>query len=238
MTHTHFHLPLLAAALLLAACADGDRAPRLATLQDTLSWAMGENIGLSLQQLSPAMQFDNEMVQQAIRHTLAGKAQPLSDSAFREVSDYIVFTQQTEQMKRDNQTESMVNRMQEAYFAQLVQEHPDVKQHASGFYYEELKAGKGRRARYGDRISFDYRSYMMFSGEAYDQTYGKREPILHVVGKPMFQGLVEGMQLMNAGSIYRFYFPYQLAFGSQGTGDIPGFTPFIYEIEMHEILDN
>ena len=100
-----------------------------------------------------------------------------------------------------------------------------------------MKAGKGRNAREGDRVSFDYRSFLMFTGEPYDQTYGKREPILHVVGKPMFQGLIEGMQVMNAGSIYRFYFPYQLAFGSQGSGNIAGYTPFIYEVELHEIFD-
>ena len=110
--------------------------------------------------------------------------------------------------------------------------------HPAGFYYEQLRAGKGRKAVYGDRINFDYRSFLMFSGEAYDQTYGKRDPIIHVVGEPMFTGLIEGFQLMNAGSIYRFYFPYQLAFGERGSRDIPGFTPFIYEVELHEIYEN
>ena len=75
----------------------------------------------------------------------------------------------------------------------------------------------------------------MLDGKPYDQTYGKRDPINHVIGEPMFKGLIEGMMLMNEGSIYRFYFPYQLAFGQQGSGDIPGYTPFIYEVELHSV---
>ena len=86
-------------------------------------------------------------------------------------------------------------------------------------------------------MTFDYRSYTLLDGEPYDQTYGRRRSIAHVVGKPMFQGLLEGLQLMNAGSLYRFYFPYQLAFGPQGSGDIPGYTPFIYEVEVHKVSD-
>lgn len=221
---------------LLTACNHKAEVLQLSTRNDTLSWAMGENIGLSLQEMDGALNLDNELVMKALRHTLDKEDQPIDDNTFREAMNYILYIQQTEMMRRDNQNEAKINGMQEAYFAQLVKEHPNVKKHESGFYYEEVKAGTGRKAVFGDRISFDYRSFLMFSGEPYDQTYGKRDPITHVVGRPMFQGLIDGMQLMNAGSIYRFYFPYQLAFGPQGSGDIPGYTPFIYEVELHKIF--
>ena len=228
---------MIGAALLLTACGGKNGAPQLRTEQDTLSWAMGENIALSLQEMAGGMNLDNELVLMAIQHTFEGKAQPISDSTYREALQTLVFNQQVESMRKANSTEAEVNKLQEQYFKQLATEHPDVKRHESGFYYEELKAGKGRKARFGDRISFDYRSYLMFTNEPYDQTYGKRDPIMHVVGKPMFQGLIEGLQLMNAGSIYRFYFPYQLAFGPNGSGSIPGYTPFIYEVELHEVYN-
>ena len=44
--------------------------------------------------------------------------------------------------------------------------------------------------------------------------------------------------LMNAGSVYRFYFPYQLAFGEKGTGGIPPYAPMIYEIELHDAYND
>ena len=223
---------------LLTACGHTDKAPQLDSHNDTLSWAMGENIALSLIEMRDNLPLDNELVQQAIRHTLKGKDQPIDNNTLRDAMEEIMYSQQMEAMRRDNQNEKLIDEQQEQYFAQLVKEHPGVKRHASGFYYEQVKAGKGRTAKFGDRIKFDYRSYLMLSGEAYDQTYGKRDPIIHVVGRPMFQGLIDGMQLMQAGSIYRFYFPYQLAFGPQGSGDIPGYTPFIYEVELHEIYND
>ena len=228
----------IAVILLLTACGHTDKTPQLDSRNDTLSWAMGENIGLSLMEMSGSLPLDNELVQQAIRHTLAGKTQPIDDNTLREAMGDILYSQQVEMMRRDNKNEQLVDKQQQEYFAQLVKEHPDVKKHESGFYYELVKAGKGRKAKLGERVLFDYRSFYMFSGEPYDQTYGKRDPILHVIGRPMFQGLIDGMQLMNAGSIYRFYFPYQLAFGQQGSGDIPGYTPFIYEVELHEIYND
>ena len=228
----------LAATLLLAACANKNETPRLLTQNDTLSWAMGENIGLSMKEMSGSLPLNDKLVLQAIRTTLDGGTQPIDDHTLREAMQTILYQQNVEIMRRQNQNEKTINEQQEAYFEQLVKEHPGVKKHSTGFYYEVIKAGKGRNATFGDRVSFDYRSFIMFSGEPYDQTYGKRSSIIHVVGKPMFQGLIDGMQLMNAGSIYRFYFPYQLAFGANGSGDIPGYTPFIYEVELNKIFQD
>ena len=131
-----------------------------------------------------------------------------------------------------------VDEKQEAYFSELQKSNSKVKRHPSGFYYEVMKEGKGPKAKLAQRIKFDYRGKLMFTGEAFDQTYGKREPIMHVVGEPMFPGLIEAFQLMNPGSIYRFYFPYQLAFGAAGGGTVPGYTPLIYEVELHETYDD
>ena len=183
------HILFVAVACLMAACHQPNDAPQLNNRTDTLSWAMGENIGYG--------------------YTSAQNAHEMWANS------------------RDHR-ENILN--------------PEYTccgvGNPSGFYYEVLKPGKGANAQIGQRILFDYRSFLMFNGEPYDQTYGVRDPILHVVGRPMFQGLIDALQLMNAGSIYRFYFPYQLAFGETGAGDIPGYTPFIYEVELHEIYEH
>ena len=219
------------AALGLVAC--NNDAPRLESLNDTLTWAMGENVGRSIL-TGDAVEIDQELFLKAVKHTLDGKVQPISDTAYVQAIQYIMAMSQMKQMDAASKTAAHIDSLQQQYFAELERTNPNVKRHPSGFYYEVLREGKGPKAQYAQRIRFDYRSYLMFSGEAYDQTYGKREPIIHVVGKPMFQGLVDGFQLMNAGSLYRFYFPYQLAFGPNGSGSIPGYTPLIYEIELHE----
>lgn len=228
---------LLAALLLFSACGQKNNMPKLDDRTDTLSWAVGENIALTLMQL-PDNSLDNEIVQQAIRHTLDRKPQPISDSVMQMAMDYFTASQQQNAMRQANIDKKQAEKQQAAYFAQLKKDKPGIKQHPSGFYYEVLKAGNGPTAKYAQVVRFDYRSFLMLTGKPYDQTYGVREPITHVVGKPMFSGLVDGIQLMNAGSIYRFYFPYQLAWGEKGQNDIPGFTPFIYEVELHEIVSH
>lgn len=239
MNKKNILIPFIAG-LLLTACHPNTETPQLRTQTDTLSWALGENIAMTIMQM-PEDAIDNEVVMQAIRHTLADKEQPISDAVRQEALHRLILGQQTQQVQTRAQStgnRADIDKQQKAYFDKLVKENPNIKQHPSGFYYEVLKSGKGPNAQIGKRIKFDYRSSLMLNGEPYDQTYGNRDPIIHVVGKPMFPGLLEGMQLMNAGSIYRFYFPYQLAFGEQGSGDIPGYTPFIYEVELHEIYDN
>lgn len=214
------------------------KVPPLDSRTDTLSWAYGQNIADALQKGFLA-ELDADLVLQSARYALAGGTdQPLTQEETVQALEFIMAMYGAGQMKEANDARAEINTRQEEYFKQLMAQNPAVKRHPAGFYYEQLRAGKGRKAVYGDRINFDYRSFLMFSGEAYDQTYGKRDPIIHVVGEPMFTGLIEGFQLMNAGSIYRFYFPYQLAFGERGSRDIPGFTPFIYEVELHEIYEN
>ncbi|MBQ9417706.1 MAG: FKBP-type peptidyl-prolyl cis-trans isomerase [Bacteroidales bacterium] len=232
MKHQVLTLGLASAALLLGGCRHGE--PQLRTHADTLSWALGQNTAQSLQQ-GPLTDIDRDLFLQAVAHTLDGKPQPLSEEQYQQALASIIGAAQQPQADGNQRA---ADAAQEEYFAQLVESDPTVQRHPSGFYYKVLTPGHGPNAQYAQRISFHYRSFLMLSGEPYDQTYGKREPIIHVVGKPMFPGLIDAFQLMNPGSKYRFYFPYQLAFGAQGSGSIPPYTPFIYEIELIQTFDN
>ncbi len=210
---------------------------KLSTAVDTLSWAYGQNLAEAMSQ-GALGELDKDRVLQAVRHTLDGKPQPLSQEQTGQAINYLMFLHNAVQMDRSKQMEENMQALQNEYFAELKRTNPNVKEHPSGFFYEVLREGNGPKARLAQRIKFDYRSKLMLSGQDYDQSYGQRDSIIHVVGNPMFPGLIEGFQLMNAGSLYRFYFPYQLAFGERGSGEIPGYTPFIYEVELHEIYKN
>ncbi len=226
-------LSFVALGLLLASCA-GRQAPTLDDRNDTFSWVLGENVALSILQ-GNTIDVDHDVFVQAIRHTLDGKEQPLPDSVYQQALQYIMAQAQLQQMRSTGTAKEQAQQAQQHYFEQLEKTNPNVVKHPDGFYYEVLKAGHGPKAVYGHSVRFDYRSFKMLTGEPFDQTYGVRDPIDHVVGSPMFKGLLEGLQLMNAGSIYRFYFPYQI-------GPYPNvggmqFTPMIYEVELHELLD-
>ena len=228
-------IPIAVAATLCLTACNEDSTPKLADIGDTMSWAMGENVARTLTE-TPVFDIDKEIFIKAVQHTLDGKEQPLSEETYTQVMAQLMDMARLQQMKEANLSRQNVDKLQEEYFKQLTARNPKIKKHESGFYYEVLKEGHGRKAKYGDNVNFDYRSFLMLTGAPFDQTYGQREPISHVVGKPMFQGLIDGLQLMNPGSTYRFYFPYQLAFGENGSNGIPGFTPLIYEIEFHSFI--
>lgn len=225
---------IAAAAAMLSLSACHHSTPKLENLQDTLSWAMGKSLAEGLV-LSNEDQFDVDVVLAAVEATLKGKQQPLDDETYNQAVRYLqgqlIMQSQNKAFKQD----ANAQKAEQEAFANFEQKHPNAIKHESGFYYEVVKEGTGRKAKFADVVNFDYRGYNMLTNQIADQTYGQREPIQHVVGKPMFPGLIEGFQLMNAGAIYRFYFPSKLYIPG-GTESIPANTPVIYEVELHKII--
>lgn len=217
------------AAASLASCGGKANTPHLESQNDTLSWVLGENTAKSLQ-TGDLVDINQEIFIEAIRTTLEGRQQPINDTQYNEALSYLMQMAQMKQLQQAKNTASA----EEDYFRQLTASNPNVKKHEMGFYYEQLTPGKGPNAKYAQRVGFDYRSYIMLTGEPYDQTYGQRDPINSVVGAPMFPALIEALQLMNAGSKYRFYFTSKQTSGVRG---MPTATPLIYEIELHYIAD-
>lgn len=214
----------------------------LKSVKDSLSWGYGQYLALALQGDFFDTAFNHDLVLEAFAYTLKGGNHNLfSDADAQNIAQYANARYSMVMQRKAKEMAVTVDSLQQVYFAKLEKENPNVKRYPMGdmaFYYEVLTPGKGRNAGLAERIRFDYRSFNLLNGNPIDQTYGNRESIIHVVGSPMFPGLIEAFQLMNAGSTYRFYFPYQLAFGAQGSGDVvPPFTPVIYEIALHEIYD-
>ncbi len=49
-------------------------------------------------------------------------------------------------------------------------------------------------------------------------------------------GWTEGVQLMSEGSKYRFFIPYNLAYGERGAGaSIPPFSALVFDVELLEV---
>lgn len=216
---------------------------KITSVKDSISWGYGQSLALALKGDFFDTSLNHELVLQAFAYTLKGGNENLIPNELAmDAYQYINGLYSMILRQRTSEIAQSVDEQQQAYFDNLVKTNPNVKSRKVGdmvFYYEVIKPGKGPKAKFAQRIEFDYRSSNMLTGQPIDQTYGNREPIIHVVGSPMFPGLIEAFQLMNAGSIYKFYFPYQLAFGAKGTADvIAPYTPVIYEIELHELYEN
>ncbi|MCQ2294378.1 MAG: hypothetical protein MJZ67_01875 [Bacteroidales bacterium] len=231
------HIHLLAAGLLalaFASCGSKNEIPELRTQQDTISYAMGMSIAETA--TSGIYDFDYDIMLRAIKATLDGKQdQPLSREAYQEACAYLAFLTTQSQRAKAQSAQEQADKDQEAYFAKLVQENPNVKKSPDGYYYEVLVPGSGRTAPANHRISFEFKSFEMISGRPLVNSYEDEGPIIHNLSTSIFPGLYKGFQTMRAGSKYRFYFPYQLA---QNVPDLPAYTPVIYEVELIDIFND
>lgn len=213
---------------------DTDSETTLANNVDSLSWALGLTLAQTIS--STGFEPNRELLFKAICNTLDGKQQPMDQKTTYTLLQNLEMMQYTNQKRMQDNAMADNEAKEKVYFENLLKENPNVKKSDKGFYYEVLEEGKGMQGERGLVAVFDYKG-MFTNGRIFDQTYGNREPIAHVINEPMMTGLVEGMCIMRAGSKYRFYFPSEMAYGARGSVEenIPPYTTLIYEVEMHEI---
>jgi FKBP-type peptidyl-prolyl cis-trans isomerase len=112
---------------------------------------------------------------------------------------------------------------------------PGVKQTASGLQYEVIKQGDGPRPSDTSVVKVHYDG-MLLNGTKFDSSRDRGEPLTYPANQ-FIRGWVEGLQLMNTGSRYKLWIPYNLAYGEQGSGEkIPGGSTLVFDMELLEIV--
>jgi FKBP-type peptidyl-prolyl cis-trans isomerase len=101
-----------------------------------------------------------------------------------------------------------------------------VKTTASGLQYEVVTEGKGPKPGATDTVTVNYAGTFI-NGQPFDKNNGISFPLNGVIS-----GWTEGLQLMAVGSKYKFYVPYQLAYGMNDNGPIPGGSMLVFEVEL------
>lgn len=111
----------------------------------------------------------------------------------------------------------------------------EVKQTSSGLQYEVITEGTGPQPTDTNTIKIHYDGYLL-NGKKFDSSRDRGEPLVYPLNQ-LIRGWVEGVQLMKVGSRYKFYIPYQLGYGEQGSGEaIPGGSLLIFDMELLEIV--
>ncbi|MCR5193568.1 MAG: FKBP-type peptidyl-prolyl cis-trans isomerase [Bacteroidales bacterium] len=225
---------------MLASCQKGkvvvdtEKTPAFTNKNDSLSWALGFSAAQNI--ASTGVDINREILLQAICATLDSLQQPFT---MQQTASMLMELDQRAAMNREQSQKNELNEytiQEESYFTELMKSNSNVKKSDKGFYYEVLKEGNGRKGETGLVAVFDYKG-MFTNGQIFDQTYGNRDAITYVISNDMFPGLFEAFQTMKGGGKYRFYFPYEMAFGARGTQDVPPYSTVIYEIELHEVRD-
>ena len=106
-----------------------------------------------------------------------------------------------------------------------------VKTTASGLQYEVLEATHGQKPKATDSVRVHYEGTLI-DGTVFDSSYKRGESIAFPLNG-VIKGWTEGLQLMSVGSKYKFFIPYQLAYGERGAGaSIPPYAALIFTVEL------
>lgn len=106
-----------------------------------------------------------------------------------------------------------------------------VKTTESGLQYEVLEATIGQKPKATDTVRVHYEGTLI-DGTVFDSSYKRGESIAFPLNG-VIKGWTEGLQLMSVGSKYKFFIPYQLAYGERGAGaSIPPYAALIFTVEL------
>ena len=102
---------------------------------------------------------------------------------------------------------------------------------ASGLQYDVLEATIGQKPKATDTVKVHYEGTLI-DGTIFDSSYKRGESISFPLNG-VIKGWTEGLQLMSVGSKYKFFIPYQLAYGERGAGQqIPPYAALIFTVEL------
>jgi FKBP-type peptidyl-prolyl cis-trans isomerase FklB len=111
----------------------------------------------------------------------------------------------------------------------------EVKTTPSGLQYEVIREGSGEHPNAGNTVKVHYEGFLL-NGRKVDSSRDRGEPYNAYLPQ-MITGWQEGIPLMTVGSRYKFYIPYNLGYGEQGSGEnIPGGSTLVFDVELFEII--
>ena len=105
----------------------------------------------------------------------------------------------------------------------------------SGLQYMVIKEGTGRSPKATDNVKCHYEGTLI-DGTLFDSSKKRGEPATFPLNG-VIKGWTEGVQLMKEGATYRFFIPYDLAYGANGAGSaIPPYAALIFDVELIEVI--
>ena len=103
---------------------------------------------------------------------------------------------------------------------------------ASGLRYRRIKAGAdgARHPAPTDVVTIHYAGRLL-DGTEFDSSIARGEPATFPLPR-LIKGWQEGVPLMAVGETFEFAIPWQLAYGPNGKGPIPGGATLLFTIEL------
>ncbi len=206
------------------------QAPKLETLQQKASYAIGLNIGRSIAR--DKVPVDTALIAAGIADAVSGAKPKLTDEEVQATMQE--FQKQMQARAEAERKEAGAKAIKEGEdFLAANKVKPGVKTLASGLQYKVIKSGTGATPKATDTVKTHYKGTLI-NGTEFDSSYKRGEPATFPVNR-VIPGWTEALQLMKEGDKWQLFIPAKLAYGAQGPPSIGPNQTLLFDIELIEI---
>lgn len=188
---------------------------------DKVSYALGMSIGGQLHQMD-AKEINIDDFAKAVKDVFAGAAEMSEADAQATVQAFF---------EEKAQAQAKAAKADGENFLAENGKKDGVVTLPSGLQYQVLKEGNGKKPCATDMVECHYEGTLI-NGQVFDSSYQRGETATFGLNQ-VIAGWTEGLQLMQEGAKYRFFIPYNLAYGERGAGQsIPPYAALIFDVEL------
>ena len=200
---------------------------------DKVSYALGLGIGHQLKGMGGDKLIIDDFAQ-AIKDVISGADTKIGMKEAQVIVNTFLAEVEEENNKKREEAGAMFKAAGENFLAENAKKDGIVTT-ASGLQYEVLNPGSGKQPKATDSVKCHYEGRLI-DGTVFDSSYRRGTPATFGLNQ-VIAGWTEGVQLMQEGSKFRFYIPFNLAYGANGAGDnIPPYSALIFDVELIEIV--
>ena len=200
---------------------------------DKLSYALGIGIGSQLAGMG-AKGLDIDDFAQAVKDVISGTPLKVNNAEAQSLVQAFFKEQEDKQRAAAAEAGKVAKATGESFLADNAKKEGVVVL-PSGLQYQILKEGNGKKPSATDQVKCHYEGTLI-DGTIFDSSYQRNEPATFGLNQ-VIAGWTEGVQLMSEGAKYRFFIPYNLAYGERGAGaQIPPFAALVFDVELLKVL--
>ena len=200
---------------------------------DKVSYALGLGIGHQLKGMGGDKLIIDDFAK-AIKDVISGAEPEIGMKEAQVIVNTFLAEVEQENQKKREEAGAMFKAAGEKFLAENAKKQGIVIT-GSGLQYEVLTKGSGKQPKATDSVKCHYEGRLI-DGTVFDSSYRRGTPATFGLNQ-VISGWTEGVQLMQEGAKYRFYIPFNLAYGANGAGDnIPPYSALIFDVELIEIV--
>lgn len=199
---------------------------------DKLSYALGIGIGSQLAGMG-AKELNIDDFAQAIKDVISGSELKVDNAEAQKLVQNFFQEQEAKQQAAAAEVGKAAKTAGETFLAENGKKDGVVTL-PSGLQYQVLKEGNGKKPSATDQVVCHYEGTLI-DGTVFDSSHKRNQPATFGLNQ-VIAGWTEGVQLMQEGAKYRFFIPYNLAYGERGAGaQIPPFAALVFDVELIEV---